>query len=394
MVDYTILNGDNTFNINEIYTQNVEDETDNYYFTISVNETVFKIQSFKDLQKNKKVITDLFYYRDDSFECVLPVFKTEILTDMICLNQNKYVFYSSIKGTNSSLDKYVSNIEIYDENQFYNDPTILEKTTTLSLYNNLIDGLYFSFENYKGLYLGKTSSNNNLVNINLFSSDIYNKSAHLYLGKYYVTIDYSKQYDFTDIIVINITNGQKTTISYHSAISNNCYIQGEINGLVYLFDKNNKKQYEIDISKKTIIEIGNVNLETIYYDLGINVSKSAYEAAESDLIFNSYTVDNVLNDVEYDYVDKVGNQLSGFYFMYKKVGEKYQVYRANVQDSKYVTYLFEMTNHEKVIYDNDFIYYQNGEFINYFSDLTGVRTIASNSELLFNNSLIFGAYQK
>ena len=101
--------------------------------------------------------------------------------------------------------------------------------------------------------------------------------------------------------------------------------------------------------------------------------------------FNNYYT----NDIKgYDKVDKVGN----YYYMYQKENDHYKVYRADIQNKKIKTYLFNTTNPNNIIYLDDTIYYQNKNTFYYYQNAS--YKVITNTELEFNNDISFGVYKK
>ena len=104
-----------TFNIKEI--SNFKE--DNYYFEISADNNTFKFQVYNDLKKLTKVIEKIEYFKDERYECILPIFKEDkILTDMMCINNNITYYYHDIRNKDKQLDEYVTTINNYNINKY------------------------------------------------------------------------------------------------------------------------------------------------------------------------------------------------------------------------------------------------------------------------------------
>ena len=161
-------------------------------------------------------------------------------------------------------------------------------------------------------------------------------------------------------------------------------------------DKTNasKKQYEFNMKNNTIKEIGNETTGVKIYNNETNDWNKvpAIKAVNEELLF---TKDGNNVSVEgYAKVDKMGDDKQGYYFYYKKVDDKYLVYRANNQNKSQLTYLFTTSKIDDIIYFSDSVYFVDGEFIKRYSDKQGVRNIISYSELKFNDNLYFYVYKK
>ena len=107
-------------------------------------------------------------------------------------------------------------------------------------------------------------------------------------------------------------------------------------------------------------------------------------------LFSDYSLDNI--DKKYFKIDKVGNELSGYYYFYEKINDKYKVYRANVQNKDLLNYLFQTDDCNNIIYYKDYVYYKDGTKIKYYNDKVGSKTVINYKELEFNKSLLFGLY--
>ena len=98
---YKLNVDENEINIKEIY------KKDNYYIELTFNKKIYPIRIYKNFNK-RKIIKDVYVYKDDSVECVLPIIDNSLYTDMMCFKGEILYDYRSIKGEDPSLDKYVS----------------------------------------------------------------------------------------------------------------------------------------------------------------------------------------------------------------------------------------------------------------------------------------------
>ena len=97
-------------------------------------------------------------------------------------------------------------------------------------------------------------------------------------------------------------------------------------------------------------------------------------------------------DKEYDKVEKIGNKLSGYYYLYLKNDDIYDVYRVSVQNKKILTYLFSTDDLNNVYYYKDYVYYKDNLNIRYYQNELGKKTLLKDTEFEFNKSLKFGLY--
>ena len=73
--------------------------------------------------------------------------------------------------------------------------------------------------------------------------------------------------------------------------------------------------------------------------------------------------------------------------------ENYNLYRANIENTKELTYLFETSNIEEIQYIEDYIIYKEENYIKIYQDLIGTQNLIKSNELKFNDSLKFYGYK-
>jgi hypothetical protein len=115
-------------------------------------------------------------------------------------------------------------------------------------------------------------------------------------------------YDFNKFYIIDLTNNKiNDLILKEKNIPLDSYINGVVDNKLYLFDKENLLQYEIDPKKKTSKVVGSTSLNGKYYNSKWE-EKDIYEFKNKELIFDLET--NILKqiiegtDFKYIYKDK------------------------------------------------------------------------------------------
>lgn len=394
-VNYEIKGNDYTVKIKEVATFNTKKENNNYYFTFNINGTEFYFQTYQTFQKNDHVIKNVKYFKNDHYECIYPIFKNnEQVTDILCQSDDIIYHYHDLIGRSGELDKFARDLraEGYNENAFIDDigTTTEDNNGPITVYHkNLVKHHYIGVDNYSGIYLVNNYFKDKfLYKITLFPDDAYEKTIESRAERYYIVANYNSKHDFNTFYLVDLVYNDQKTIKYHSNISFDSYIQGVVGNEVYLFDRDSKKQYKIEVKAGTIVEIGNEQTGIRYYNLGKWEKRKATEAFNTNLYFNEYPSKV---EVGYEKIDKIGNKLSGHYYYYKKVGNNYEVFRSNIQDKK-LTYLFTTSNIDEIKYLKDYIYYKEGNKIKYYHDMTGVRTIIIDSEFEFNKTLKYHIY--
>ena len=382
------------FNIEEKLSINNKNEVDNYYIKISDKKVNIELQILKNLKKDKKILKEIKYETFNNQTCILPIFEeNQILTDILCINNNVINNYNSLKGSNHDLDNFANRMKEYGYNfkQYENNLKKYTKTKTLKLFtNNIISNHFIALNDYRGV---KTISNsNNYNNFNLFKKDTYDVSLAYGLKNKYIIFDYNNKYEFDKLYIIDIVKNKKEVIKLKNKISYNSKIIGTNDNSILLIDYDNKKEYEININKNNIKEIG--NKDTGYITYNCNKKESI---DDNKLLDKNYLISKCYQnkkDDKYERIDLVGGSNSGYYYYYQKTVDGYKVYRSNVQNSKQKLYITTLDNIDNINYSKEYIYYIKDNQINYYSDYTGIRTLMENTEFEFNKSLNYHVYVK
>ena len=366
-IAYTISYNNNKFNVIEKHDSN------KYYFEIKSKNKLYPF--VVNIKNGRKLIDKIYYYKDSNYECILPIINDRVYNDMMCFYDNILYDYTYLKGDNLDLDNYVSTIKEYDYKKFQDNLVDYKKIGDVSFYNlNINNNVYIS--TYKGLICKDR-------NVNLFKKDVYSNDISLFLNKNYITANYNEQYEFNEFYVINLENCKLNKLKSKNSISFDTYIQGIVDDLIYLYDENNEIQYLVDISKKTVKEISS-NEKIKYYENGNwksinkpNINRKVYFKL-GDL--NTY----------YSNFDKV-IKTDYYYYLIKKDNTTYKLYRAELNSKDILKFISEI-NTQDIFCEDDYIFYKNGEYLMYYSDYTGKKTVLKDSELKFNDSIKYYVY--
>lgn len=364
-ISYTIKENDLKFKIKEQFTKKTDLNKLNYYFEITINKKTYPFQIYTTTKYKKRLIKKVYYYKDNEISCLYPVFNDlNQPIDMICLNEDEYIYYHEIKGENKNLDKYVEKIKEYNSDIYKDD--IINKKNSISI-NKLDNKKFFLVENYKGLYI----INNGKIkyNIQLFDKDVYTKPIKYLINEYFIIADYNQKYNFHKFYIVNIITGKIKEIETNYDISFDSYIQGSVDNNIYLFDKDNKKQYKIDYKNKQIKLVSDSVVKV--YKNNKWESENIYKAIESDLKFINYNDDTLnIND---NYIYKLDDNV---------------VYRLNKQNNKYKFKILKTSNINKIYFYEDYIYYLENGYFYLIHDTFGKKTVLYNREFEFNDDLM------
>lgn len=379
--------------INEKLSINQKNQIDNYLITIKDNNFNIQLQILDDFNKNKKILKEVYIEKINNQICLLPIFKdNKILTDIMCINNNIINNYNSLKGSIHELDNFANRMIEYGYNfkQYENNLKNFDRNKTLTLYrDNIVKNHFIALNDYRGIITINTKDKK-LNSIKLFNKDIYDVSLATGIKNKYIIFDYNSKYQFSKIYLIDLFNNKKKEIKTNYQISNNSKIVGLYKNSVYLIDYNSKSEYEINLKKEKIVEVGNKKRGYITSNC-----QEIVKIDSSVILGNNYVMPNcyeVDNNQQYDRVDLVGGSKSGYYYYYQKTIDGYKVYRSNVINPNQKLYITTLDNIDHIQYSNKFIYYIKDNQINYYSDATGIRTLLENSEFEFNKTLNYYLY--
>jgi len=351
-------------------------DKDNYYIEIKTDKNIYPFRIYDNLDNKRKVVKDIYYYRDKNIECVLPVINNKLYTDMQCIKEDILYNYNDLEGEIASLDKYVSSIEKYNIKNFNKDPKDTKNIGTVKY--NIYDSIKHNsaITTYKGLII-------NDKEIKLFEKDIYNNKLSTFINNYYIIADYEKTYSFNKFYIVNLYTKKITTLESKNKISYDSYIQGIVDNKVYLYDKDNENQYEIDIEKNKIKIVSSDNY--VKYYTNKKWEKLNKIKANKEVYFDYETLDN--NFYTYDYVEDIEN----YYYLFKKDGISYKLYRVDKKNIEVYKYILNVPT-TNICFKDNYLYYVYKTKLHYYSDEVGLKTILENSELEFNDTIKYYIY--
>ena len=238
----------------------------------------------------------------------------------------------------------------------------LKKTAVISTYNGLII---------------------NDKKIELFEKDIYNNKLSTFINNYYIIADYDKNYSFDFFYIVNLDTKKVTKLESRYDISYDSYIQGIVDNKVYLYDKDNENQYEIDVNNNKIKIISSDDY--IKYYTNKKWEKLNKAKANKEIYFDYETLDNKFPS--YNYVKEIGD----YYYLYKKDGISYKLYRVDKNNIDIYKYLLNVPT-TNINFKDNYLYYVYKDKLYYYSDSTGLKTMLENSEIEFNETIKYYIY--
>ena len=367
-IKYTIKNGKNKFDIKENYNKKY------YKLIIKKDKYIFPINIYNNINNSRKIVTNIYYYKDKTYECIFPIIKDKVLTDIMCYKDRIIYNYNEIRGESSKLDNYVNSIKEYKIDDFNNKETYT-LNDTIKIYDNKINNIV-STTTYKGLYI-------NGMQVNLFKKDVYSNKINTYIDNYYLTADYNNSHEFKNFYLVNLENSEVEKIRSKEPISFDSYIQGIVDNKIYLYDIDNEIQYEIDIYSKKVNVTSNKNY--IKYYTNTKWEKLSKSKVKRNTYFDHTNLNNYFTD--YDYV----KESDDYYYLINKLESNYKVYRVNKNNLDIITYIGIIPTLD-INPNNDYFYYTYDNILYFYSDKTGFKALLENTEKEFNERIKYYIY--
>lgn len=373
-ISYKIKDNQNTFVVEETYKNN------KYYLSIDYKSKKFSFDLNNVFYKSKKILKDIKLYTKDNLVCIYPIFKNDITINIECNEDNKLYSYNK---KSSLLTDFVNNLkkEGYNNNSWIETDDKINKIGKVTVYmNNLIDNTYIYLWKYDGFY---TVNKENLEQLNIFDNDTYLNNLGISINKYYLIPNYNQEYEFNEMYIFNMENNKKKTIKFKEKIARDSYINGVVDNKLYLLDKDDLLQYEINPKKKKYVIVGSKDKDAVYYD-GTFTEKNIYDFKNEEIIFeNKIDVPKEIDSYTYIY-----NEDNMYYYK-----DKDNFYSYNLLTG-YKILLFTAKDIADIKITDGNIYYIKDNELYVYTKESGTKKILSYEELSFNSKNRYAIYKK
>lgn len=376
-ITYTLKVDNQTFKINEVY------KNKKYYFKITSKDLIYSFEIPDEFHKKKEVITKIYSYQKDDLYCIYPAVEKSENTNILCSKNKKSYAYTNYE---KELTPFIETLK----KQGYNSPSWQEKSTsskkieTLSAYqNNIAENTYIYIYKYNGFF---AISKDSLEQIKLFENDTYINHLGTNIDKYYLIPNYDQKYDYDELYVIDMTNNKVKQRNLKYKISKDSYINGVIDDELYIFDKDELKQYKISKKGKKIKEVGNKEDGALYYNLKFE-TKSVYDFRDEELKFKTIK----------DYISQIEKNTSINYLQKTEDTYYYQTKNNDV-------YYYNLNSKTKVLLFNkkisdftlvkDTLYFISDDTLYSYNFQKGLNKLITYSELSFNSKNRLAIYME
>ena len=258
-VKYNVKSGDYIFDITENAYTNLDDDYDNYTFNIKVNNSEFKYTLFYDFKKYSYVIKDVSYFKDSSYECIFVKYlDNKVINDVLCKKHNNMIYYNNISNPSNELRIFVSKLSDYNIKKFSDSNSSKNYNGILVYEDNILEDHFVGLSYGNGFY--RINKVDKATNVKIYDTeiDISNMKVAAFVGDKYITFNYAVMDNYLQAEFRNIYDRGYSEKTFDKvSLSKDTYVLGTHNTSIYLYDPQNKKEYELDYKALNILEVGN-----------------------------------------------------------------------------------------------------------------------------------------
>lgn len=370
IVEYELENEDVTFNIYEKFTAKKENYKDMYHFKIKVDDIVFDYMINYDFNSNSEVIKEISYYKSDNYKCIFPKYYNDvIINDAICYDNNKFTYFHNIENPEENLLTFIDNlnnkgykVENWQDNT---NKSLVTKKNVIAHMNNIQKNHYIGIIYEKDLY------RSNRIDKLVFVDTKRNKNSVFEFASKNALMINNNELSRSTLYVYSIRNSKETEIK-NTIKFQNYKVLGSYNNSIYIYDRDTKKEYEIDLEGKTISEVGNSETNIRYY-YNDEIKHDKLENIDIENISFQRHISDYTNP-DFDITYKIGNEF-GYYYYIKKVDNYYEIYQSNIESKENYIYLFKTTDLDSMIFLDNYIYYLCDNSLKFYNQTLGNRTV-------------------
>ncbi len=387
----------NTSGINFVVKESFKKRTNKnlYQFEIENSNTkdVYNYLIDKDFNSQNVLIKDIKSFEQGGLKCIMPVFRDNSNSEILCESGNDVVSYSYLKQTgNNVVDNFVATLKNEGfSNLSWESGLDFEQHEDIQAAINFPEEFGVALWAKSELYL---IQKNLFKSVNMFTEDKVDNSLSALAGGYYVTVNTDDAYKiskFDRIYLVNATTGLKDFVYVEEdedGISKNIYFAGVVGNNVYIVDKTTKKEYELNAVQKTIKVVGDENLTTgKYYD-----GKKLVTVGINDMVNQDNYFRNTIDVLEL--TNKYGNvevkESNNKYYFRTDAGDFYYTLK---DDLDHPVKLFTMTDFREWKVIGDSVFGINGNTAYIYDFTYGLKPLVRDSRLA-SRSHIFNVFKK
>lgn len=353
------------------------------YYLIKVSkdgkEYIFNAQN--EFNKNEKIIKEIISYDTDDISCATIIYTNNSSSTPLCYKDKILHSYISVENE-PGMSEYLEQLNKYAEDKITSSDESYVFAYNEIYKNNLYKNEDIIMYNYKNII---KINGERTMTFDFSNKDVFKNEYGTLVGKYYVIPKMRNSIEFSHYLIVDI---EKETVEeidlakeVSAKISSQMYVNGIYNSNLYIFDKSNLVQYEINPGKGEIKVVGNKDKKGIVYKNGQEEEIGVYTLNNEKVKFTENY--DAYKEIDYDQIFLTSNGA-----IYVKDGVFHKVYNNYLKNP---IYLFEAKNVQDIKVKEDNIYYINDQFLYRYNDYGNVR-ILKREQFKYDYTNIYDVY--
>jgi len=355
-------------------------QTDHYILKIRKDKNTYLYVLDNKLGKKKKIIKNIKTIEKNDLQCIIPKYKKNVPQSVYCNLNNKQVSINYLIQT-ENVDYLEMKTQLKKNKIKISE--IKEKKSTykkLDIFQDNFSDEKVVLWDYKGIYvIGKNSKEYQKI----LKKDLYDNLMSTVVDKYYVLFENTSVNGIETIYYYDLNNKKLKSFKLDKKISKKSYINGVVGNLIYITDKEKKKEYTLDIKHQKLTEIDNNQTEYIVYK-----NNKMEKLSKSDFLMNEQYFDNY--SISNKNIESNDIREEGIYNYYTIDGNFYKSVKGY---EEYPTLLFNLYDVKEWFIMNDTIYLTRQDCI-YSYNNDGLKKMIQYNELRYNYKKIYNVWKK
>lgn len=342
-------------------------------------EYIFNAQN--EFNKNEKIIKEIISYDTDDISCATIIYTNNSSSTPLCYKDKILHSYISVENE-PGMSEYLKQLNKYAEDKITSSDESYVFAYNEIYKNNLYKNEDIIMYNYKNII---KINGERTMTFDFSNKDVFKNEYGTLVGKYYVIPKMRNSIEFSHYLIVDL---EKETVEeidlareVSANISSQMYVNGIYNSNLYIFDKSNLVQYEINPGKGEIKVVGNKDKKGIVYKNGQEEEIGVYTLNNEKVKFTENY--DAYKEIDYDQIFLTSNGA-----VYVKDGVFYKVYNNYLKNP---IYLFEAKNVQDIKVKEDNIYYINDQFLYRYNDYGNVR-ILKREQFKYDYTNIYDVY--
>lgn len=342
-------------------------------------EYIFNAQN--EFNKNEKIIKEIISYDTDDISCATIIYTNDSSSTPLCYKDKILHSYISVENE-PGMSEYLKQLNKYAEDKITSSDESYVFAYNEIYKNNLYKNEDIIMYNYKNII---KINGERTMTFDFSNKDVFKNEYGTLVGKYYVIPKMRNSIEFSHYLIVDL---EKETVEeidltreVSAKISSQMYVNGIYNSNLYIFDKSNLVQYEINPGKGEIKVVGNKDKKGIVYKNGQEEEIGVYTLNNEKVTFTENY--DAYKEIDYDQIFLTSNGA-----VYVKDGVFYKVYNNYLKNP---IYLFEAKNVQDIKVKENNIYYINDQFLYRYNDYGNVK-ILKREQFKYDYTNIYDVY--